>query len=284
MSERNTYYISIPQDQGKKYESFRYPGGELQVRLLPDQLETIRGTVNAHVTAHIQNGDIMELALLTDALGNIEDHHWHYAHLHLPYLPYGRADRRFVEGDSFGLSAFGYMLSALMYDKVTTVDVHSRVAADHITNFENYPPEIYINRAANDIQKEYPENSDLTILLPDQGASRYKLDFIGLPIVQGNKVRDAGTGKLSGFVVPKIKTRNVLIVDDICDGGGTFVGLANAFPKGSPYRLFLYVTHGLFSKGYTNLFEHFTKIYTTDSILNRPHPADPEDTGRLVIY
>lgn len=58
-----------------------------------------------------------------------------------------------------------------------------------------------------------------------------------------------------------------VIVDDICDGGRTFVELAKAIKAGRPTaKIYLIVTHGIFSAGYTQLKEYFERIYTTNSI------------------
>lgn len=106
---------------------------------------------------------------------------------------------------------------------------------------------------------------NLTILLPDEGAGRYNLDRFNLPILRCEKKRDAGTGKLSGFVVPNITTRKALIVDDICDGGGTFIGIADSLNRRSVEELYLYVTHGIFSKGMDNLARHFRQVYCSST-------------------
>jgi ribose-phosphate pyrophosphokinase len=63
--------------------------------------------------------------------------------------------------------------------------------------------------------------------------------------------------------VPDTINSAVLIVDDICDGGGTFIGIAKALPK--DVKKYLYVTHGIFSKGLRELTGHFEHIYTTNS-------------------
>jgi ribose-phosphate pyrophosphokinase len=57
-----------------------------------------------------------------------------------------------------------------------------------------------------------------------------------------------------------------VIIDDICDGGRTFVELAKAIKDGRPTaKIYLVVTHGIFSAGYDQLGEYFEKIYTTNS-------------------
>lgn len=55
---------------------------------------------------------------------------------------------------------------------------------------------------------------------------------------------------------------DILIVDDICDGGATFLKIAKELPN---TNLYLYVTHGIFSKGLGDLSRYFIKIFSTDS-------------------
>jgi ribose-phosphate pyrophosphokinase len=66
-------------------------------------------------------------------------------------------------------------------------------------------------------------------------------------------------------------------VDDICDGGRTFIEISKAL-DGYQGELYLFVTHGIFSKGFEELFKHFTKIYTTNSI------KDIEQSDKLKQY
>ena len=55
------------------------------------------------------------------------------------------------------------------------------------------------------------------------------------------------------------------MVDDIFDGGRTFVELAKLILPMEPERLELYVTHGIFSKGYDEITQYYDRIYTTNS-------------------
>jgi ribose-phosphate pyrophosphokinase len=254
------YQIHYPRDLGAKFEQFDYPAGELQVRLKLDQLEAIAGATEIHVTATLANGnDLIGLALLLDALHHV----CRYAHvsLILPYLPYGRADRRFTLGDCFGLRVFGSIIDGLACDQVVTIDAHSSIARGQIANLRNISPVPLIQGVVDSLDH-------VAVLLPDEGAKRYHANF---KVFQGSKQRDAKTGKLSGFVVPEIphSVKNLLIVDDICDGGGTFLGLAEEVRNhGFTGRLYLYVTHGIFSKGLGDLRECFHHIYTTNTF---PH-------------
>ena len=89
-------------------------------------------------------------------------------------------------------------------------------------------------------------------------------------MIECSKSRDVKTGKLKGFKVyaDDLQGKDCLIVDDICDGGGTFMGLAEELKNKNAGNLYLAVSHGIFSKGFDHLAEHFTKIFTTDSFQN----------------
>ena len=51
------------------------------------------------------------------------------------------------------------------------------------------------------------------------------------------------------------------MVDDICDGGGTFLGLADALAACGAGPLTLAVTHGLFTRGRGDLAKVFDRIF-----------------------
>ncbi len=74
-----------------------------------------------------------------------------------------------------------------------------------------------------------------------------------------------------------------LVVDDICDGGGTFLGLADKFWKQTSIStLDLYVTHGIFSKGVRELLRMYHNVYSTDSYCRRE--ADVQYVSCVDIY
>lgn len=89
------------------------------------------------------------------------------------------------------------------------------------------------------------------------------------------KVRNPLTGKFEGFTVPEIdRSIPTIIIDDICDGGGTFIGIAKELNM--PKELMgLYVTHGIFSRGFDELCSFFGKIITTNSYYDKENGSDP---------
>lgn len=276
------YTVYMPFDAGVRYEQFRYPGGEVQVRILPSEHNSIREADELYIIASIIDGDVMPLAMLKNAIRGINN--VPVQKLILPYLPYSRADRRFVLGDCHGLAEFGAIINNMAFDEVKTIDVHNESTARVcINNLVNIHTSNIIDFVFEDV-----DDSEKGFLLPDKGARRYLEGItLGSPIFYAEKIRDAKTGKLTGFEVPVLgeilNIRSMLIVDDICDGGGTFVGIAKRLREiGWEGKLCLYVTHGIFSKGFDELSPLFDTIYTTNTFVGRGYTIEAP-AGNVVV-
>lgn len=271
-----------------------YPAGELQVRLDGDGIDMILGNPDiVNIISRVTSShDIMRLALLKDAIDNTATK-FLPVNLVLPYLPYGRADRSFCIGDCNGLEVFSSILRLMGFNRVVSLDIHSvagiKAARNLGLDLENVSPLPIIHSAIGHFAEKYKADC-VTILFPDAGArERYVLpEYIGnnhhqikIDVQHCEKRRDPVTGKLSGFIVPDAGNlnKNVLIIDDICDGGGTFVGIADAVydkcsMEGQEINFGLYVTHGIFSKGLGELNLRFKEIYTSDSWAYNYSPKD----------
>lgn len=253
--------INFPGDAGKKFEMFQYPGGETQVRFTELQITELGSADEVLVFALIQNAEsLIGLAMLASALDGMGM----LSTLFIPYLPYARADRRFTNVDCYGLGVFAGIVNQMHFDRVITLDAHSKVASEDIENLIDVSPKPII-----DMILELPEMAGAKILLPDAGAERYGYSYHAA--LQCSKKRDPETGKFVGFFVPDIShfggAKSILVIDDICDGGGTFVGIAEALKAaGVEAELNLYVSHGIFSKGLLELRKYYKRIYTTDSL------------------
>lgn len=118
------------------------------------------------------------------------------------------------------------------------------------------------------------------IIAPDAGAVDRATAFrdrycIGADVIRCSKRRDPTTGHLSGYEMPRLdNVGRYLIVDDICDGGGTFNLLSVAFsldPIGARSELTMFVSHGIFSKGIEAISPKISHIMTTDSWCRLPN-------------
>lgn len=188
----------------------------------------------------------------------------------VPFFPFARDDRRASHYDAFELELALELVKGI---DITILDPHSDVAGQ----LPHIPQSEVVNLWRPLIEKACAR--EIVWVIPDAGAAKKAHTWIrpGERYVQGTKHRDTATGKLSAQAVDytdcgAIEGKDCVIVDDICDAGGTFLGLAQLLRDERPRSLNLAVTHGLFTKGTDRLFAAFNHIFTTG----------PQDDPRVV--
>lgn len=131
------------------------------------------------------------------------------------------------------------------------------------------------------------------VIAPDKGATSRAstvATMFGVPLLTAGKVRDSATGKLSGFTAPAdldpLRPGRFLVVDDICDGGGTFAGLAQSVAAVSPdSELHLWVTHGLFTGRWAeNLLPHYASITAASTQPSPLAAAVPHEVSWVPLW
>ena len=154
----------------------------------------------------------------------------------------------------------------MQLNEVVIFDPHSEVTPALLNNCKVIDNFSFIEQVIQQIDEE------VILISPDGGALKkiYKVsEYLGgVEVVECSKSRDVKTGKLSGFKVysDDLRGKSCLIVDDICDGGGTFIGLSEELKNKNAGKQYLAVSHGIFSKGTEVLTEQFDKVFTTDSV------------------
>jgi ribose-phosphate pyrophosphokinase len=206
--------------------------------------------------------DLMTGLFLVDAM---RWRGWKIPALVLPFVPAARQDRLNDSGDYlFTLKSVANEINARNFSAVIMVDPHSMVAPALIEN-SRVVNIVDILKTQTDFQADVKTWDG--VIAPDSGATKRAFDvarYLGVPFYQGEKHRSVTDGKLSGFAVDVPGNAHYLVVDDICDGGGTFNGLASAVNHNDT-TLDLWVTHGVFSQGTDKLLENFGQIITTDT-------------------
>lgn len=248
-------------------ELFQFSGGEWHVKLEDLDYSNINKVI---ITNRFKDGnDIMKILIVKDAFERVGVKEFE---LIMPYIPYARQDRQCAERESFSLKVFTNIINSANFDKVWVIDSHSDVAPALINNCVNISNKFFLQ----EILADFVNNPIL--ISPDAGANKKcnKLAIdLGLDLVKCDKIRDVKTGNLSGFEVfsNDLLGRDCLIVDDICDGGGTFIGLAQELKKKNAGDLYLGVTHGIFSKGVDIFKSVFEEVYCTNSFsdINDPY-------------
>lgn len=94
------------------------------------------------IHADIVDGEVMQLALLKDAISRYFVGLTPKFELVLPYLPYARQDRVMVDGESFSLKVFCNMINSMGFDSVEIHDCHSDVGVSLLNNVVNVPQSI----------------------------------------------------------------------------------------------------------------------------------------------
>lgn len=232
-----------------------FPDNTSQVWKLPDHIFGRDSWVHIH-WSFTNEGELMHLAQLKMLL----DSRGVRSALRITYLPYGRQDKDISNTTTFALHTFAHILNSLDFEEVIIHDPHSSVALKLIKNSKAYFP---IKNFLKVLELVQPD----MLCFPDKGAQERYKDLVKIPSIYAEKQRNQDTGEITGLALsskPMIINQKILIVDDICDGGTTFIKVAETLSFYTD-EMDLYVTHGIFSKGLKPFFDSGIKrIFTQD--------------------
>lgn len=239
-------------------ETFRFPGGESHVKLSG----AIKGQ-RIKVVARINSGDdLMQLALTADAIrraGGIPL-------AAIPYFPYARQDRCMVEGEPLSVKVVADFVNSMGFESVSIYDPHSDVTPALINNCRAVTNARFVGSVLNCLGRDR-----ICLVAPDAGAQKKQhklcqaLNWVGSQVIC-SKLRDVSNGKIIRQTFDGDPSgKNCLIVDDICDGGRTFIELSKELKSAGARQVFLAVSHGIFSQGEGPLKEVIDGVFCTDS-------------------
>ena len=250
-------------------KDFLFPAGEVGIQLkTTNYAYKYTKAPYQTIVARLKNSnDILRLLNVVDALRRFDPTP---IRLFMPYLPYSRQDRVCNDGESFALGVFVKLINSMGFEKVTIADPHSDVSTAIIDNV-NVLSQIDIIGKFDAFTKRVMQR-DVIFIAPDAGSNKKISKLAGYfshtDFLRADKLRDLATGNIKETIVyaDKLDGQTVIIVDDICDGGRTFIELAKVLKKKGAAKVVLFVTHGIFSKGSKPLFaDGIDEIYTTDS-------------------
>ncbi|MFA9239449.1 MAG: hypothetical protein ACEQSQ_06110 [Candidatus Paceibacteria bacterium] len=278
-----------------KYKISKFPDGQQNITIINMDREW-HNAINGKGPFHIPNYEIQiksrlnnfrDLEIIIAAVACLRELEVKEIHLFAPYFVGARSDRKFEEGGNWYLKqVICPIINSLNFTSVTVLDAHSSVLGNLLNNFkgiDNYKllefglSQIFFNKPYKDISIKNHFN-DFILVSPDAGASHkiYKLaEAIGYKgdIITCSKERDI-EGKLTRTVVPfnikNVENKDFIIIDDICDGGRTFINIADNIKQNglTKNKIYLIVTHGIFSAGFSELNKYFDGIYCTNSYLD----------------
>jgi len=268
-----------------KYEISRFPDGQQSIRIIEDgynSFYSLKENPNGIIIkSRLNTFQDLELIICTNQA--LKELGVKRVRLYIPYCLGGRSDRKFLEGGiNYIKQVIAPIINSQNFDEVKIMDPHSDVIEACINNFVKIDTSSFIRFSFSDyfMSKGFEvwdkmNFDNVGLVSPDAGALKKIFtiaDKLGYTqdIIVCSKHRD-NEGNLSRTTVPltdDVMNKDLFIIDDICDGGRTFINVAKTIKENKSFKgdIYLIVTHGIFSYGFDTLSEYFDKIYTTNSV------------------
>ena len=257
-----------------KFKVSKFPDGQQTIELL--DYNYCNNSEKVIIITRISSFIDLELIICaTQALKNIGFFH---IELSIAYFLGARSDRQFVDG---GINYLKQVICPIInsqgYEKVYVFDPHSDVIEACVNNIQKNNNHNLVRLSIDYIKGKSGKNKDLLVVAPDAGAIKKtyevckKLELQN--VIIASKIREMISGNIVKTEIPKIDNniKKIIIIDDICDGGRTFVNLAKEIKKQTDKPIYLIVSHGIFSAGFDELLSVIDEIYTTNSFKDIEH-------------
>jgi ribose-phosphate pyrophosphokinase len=277
-------YLKIPLT-GSKID--RFENGEIRVQIMENVrrrtaivVQTGYGWEQPRCSI---NDHIMELLIVVDALRRSSvDEIW----VVIPNYPYARQDKKDVSRAPISGGLFARLLEEAGVTRVITLELH----ASQISGFFRIPVDnLYAVKTVadfihNSLLKNPEDSKDLVLVSPDAGgikrmdslASRLKLKTV---IMHKSRNHEEKSMVLNTVLVGEqdcVRGKKCLIIDDMCDTGGTIVKAAETLMEHGAREVAIVVIHGILSGPAIerlNAAEFITEVYVTNSIPQEVHSA-----------
>jgi ribose-phosphate pyrophosphokinase len=250
---------------------------------------TVASPLPGIVTCRIASPtDLFRLAMLSDLVKPAEMGFI----LRILYLMGGRMDRALSTSEPFTLKVVCDIINNMNWPKVEVFCPHSDVTMDLLKNSVRmeFEEDIFYDMSILNCLLKLPQYrdaweagsgkpylrklDDYSIVFPDKGCSN-RMEHMEVMQWYPNasrvvldKNRIERTGRIEGMKIVSGEVKKVcIIVDDLCDGGATFMFAAKCLRAAGAEHVFLAVCHGVLSKGLP--IEGIDFVCTTNSFTER---------------
>ncbi len=252
-------------------ESFGKPLGDVHVdefsdgEIEPYFTETVRGCdIFLIQSTFSPDQNLMELLMMIDAAKRASAH---YISAVVPYYGYARQDRKDKPRVSIASKMVANLISSAGASRLMTMDLH----ADQIQGFFDIPVD---HLDASVIFLPYIKSLDIdniTIASPDIGGvkrARQFADELDADLVICDKIRKQANQIKGMNLIGDVQDKNVIMVDDIIDTGGTLRRAADMIMEKGAKSVRACITHPILSgKAYEHIEESsLSELVVCDTI------------------
>ena len=238
-------------------QRFGAPLGKINIQkfsdgeFLPVFMESIRGDYIFLIqSTNSPNDNLMELLLMIDAARRASAYKIVVV---MPYYGYARQDRKDKPRVAIGSKLIANLLVAAGADRIITMDLHAPqiqgyfdIPVDHLDSSAIFIP--YIEKL---------KLQNLTFAAPDVGSTnrvREIASYFSSEMVICDKHRKRANEIASMVVIGDVKDKDIILIDDICDTGGTLAKAANLLKDKGAKSVRALCTHPVLSgKAYENI-------------------------------
>lgn len=273
--------LAYPENSEIKFKVSKFPDGQQTLDLTNFFVGTF---IEKSITIKSRLNNFKDLELIICANQALKNLGASRVHLYVPYFVGARSDRKFQEGGiNYLKQVICPIINSQNFASVTVVDPHSDVLEACLNNYVKEDNFDLVKWSLEQIDNRDGAQNRICLVSPDAGAYKKIFDvakYFKIPnLVTATKVRDLVTGNILSTNVPisvHDADKDFVIIDDICDGGRTFIELAKAIKETRSLssvvhpdnygKIYLIVTHGIFSAGFEKLSDELDGIFCTNSI------------------
>ena len=260
--------LAYPEQSQIPFKISKFPDGQQTIDLTGTAVHPLLYK-SVQIKSRLNSFQDIELIICANQLMRILG--VQHVHLYVPYFLGARSDRRFhLGGINYLKQVICPIINNQNFTSVTVIDPHSDVLEACLNNFVKETNYKLVDFA---LDKIHARSAQTAIVSPDAGALKKIYDVAKnsyiTNVTTASKVRDLVTGNILRTELPTMDLNDIehiIIIDDICDGGRTFIELAKEIKKQTDKPIYLIVTHGIFSAGFDSLMGVMENIFTTNSV------------------